>query len=158
MKVFAWPVLTAVLLGPLQCQADPRGPACAPAATAAMAVVDAVRDAFAAMRDEDRNAWARTTTPDFRAFDAGADFNREQLFGVIAQAHSAGKTYSWSITEPEPHVQCDWAWVTYVNRGSIRDAHGETTRVEWLESAVLRYEGGRWRLVFLHSSRVKEQT
>ena len=45
------------------------------------------------------------------------------------------------------------AWITYVNRGSIKDASG-TKAVSWLESAVLRKENDSWRIQFFHSTRV----
>jgi hypothetical protein len=47
----------------------------------------------------------------------------------------------------------DLAWITYVNRGSVGDAAG-VTPVTWLESAVLRHDGRRWRIRFFHSTRV----
>jgi ketosteroid isomerase-like protein len=117
-------------------------------------VVNAVRAAFDALRDDDQNAWSLTTTADFLAFDGGARLDGAQLFRAVKTAHAAGKIYEWNITEPDPHVSCGLAWVDYVNRGSIRGRDGKSTSVEWLESAVLRYDDGRWRLVFLHSTRV----
>jgi hypothetical protein len=76
-----------------------------------------------------------------------------QLPELIKAAHGAGKTYVWSVNDPEVHIACEWAWVTYTNRGSVGDASG-THPMSWLESAVLHYQGRRWRVQFLHSTRV----
>ncbi len=151
MRIAAWLALTAVLTWPLDGVAAP----CAPRATAEKQVVDVLRQGFAALRNDDLAAWSRETTADFYAFDGGLRFDRLGLFGVIKEAHAARKVFVWTVTEPDSHVRCDWAWVAYTNRGSVRDAEGEPVPVTWLESAVLRYEGGRWRLAFLHSTRMK---
>ena len=58
----------------------------------------------------------------------------------------------WSVNAPEVHIACDWAWITYTNRGSAGDASG-TQPMSWLESAVLHYHGQRWHIQFLHSTR-----
>jgi hypothetical protein len=47
----------------------------------------------------------------------------------------------------------DTAWIAYVNKGSITDASG-TTKQNWLESAFLEKQGGDWKIVFMHSTRV----
>jgi len=48
----------------------------------------------------------------------------------------------------EAHMACDQAWVSWVNTG-----RGEQRR-HLAESAVFRYQGGAWRMAFLHSARV----
>jgi ketosteroid isomerase-like protein len=64
--------------------------------------------------------------------------------------------YVWTVNEPDVHISGDFAWIAYVNRGSIKDASG-TENVTWLESAVLQKEKDAWRIRFLHSTRaVKE--
>ena len=96
------------------------------------------------------------TTPDFYAFDAGGRFTGDALMDLIKAAHAAGKVYVWTVNEPEVHISGDIAWVTYVNRGSIKDASG-IKDVNWLESAVLQKEQGTWRIRFFHSTRVPEK-
>ena len=75
---------------------------------------------------------------------------------LIKAAHAAGKVYVWTVNEPEVHIAADIAWITYVNRGSIKDASG-TKDVTWLESAVLQKEKGMWRIHFFHSTRAPEK-
>jgi hypothetical protein len=73
---------------------------------------------------------------------------------MIRQAHAAGSRFVWTVEDADSHVLGDWAWTAYVNRGSISD--GKTvTPVTWLESAVLRHDGARWRIRFFHSTRAQ---
>ena len=95
-------------------------------------------------------------SPDFYAFDAGGRFTRDALLDLIKAAHAAGKVYVWTVTEPEVHISGDIGWITYVNRGSIKDASG-TKDMTWLESAVLQKEQGIWRICFFHSTRAPEK-
>jgi len=116
------------------------------------AVVDAINQFFEAASHDDDNLFKEVLAPNFYAFDNGKRFDGMQLPQWIKAAHGAGKTYVWSVNDPEVHFACDWAWVTYTNRGSAGDASG-TQPISWLESAVLHYQGQRWHIQFLHSTR-----
>ena len=115
-------------------------------------VIEAIRSFFAAATADDRDKLHAVTAPNFYAFDAGARFTRDGLMDMIKAAHAAGKVYAWTVNEPEVHIGADVAWITYVNRGSIKDASG-TKDMTWLESAVLQKEEGAWRIRFFHSTR-----
>ncbi len=112
-----------------------------------------MREMFAAAAIDDVNRLKEIFLPDFYAFDLGKRFDGLELAELIRAAHAAGQSFVWSVTEPETHVVGDWAWITYVNRGSVATAV-EVTPMIWLESAVLRRDDGRWRVQFLHSTRV----
>src|ERR1041385_2275114 len=99
-------------------------------------VTEAIRSFFAAASADDLEKLHAVVAPDFYAFDAGGRFTRDALMDMIKAAHAAGKVYVWTVNEPEVHLSGDTAWITYVNRGSIKDASG-TKDVTWLESAVL---------------------
>jgi hypothetical protein len=131
------------------------GKACAPEHKEA--VVDVVNQFFEAASHDDENLFKEILAPDFYAFDNGKRFDGMQLPQLIKAAHGAGKTYAWSINDPEAHITCDWAWVTYTNRGSVGDASG-TQPMSWLESVVLHYQGRRWHIQFLHSTRAAPPT
>jgi ketosteroid isomerase-like protein len=119
-------------------------------------VTEAVRLFFAAATADDVDKLHAVTAPDFYAFDAGGRFTRDALMDMIKAAHAAGKVYVWTVNEPEVHISGDMAWITYVNRGSIKDTSG-TKDVIWLESAVLQKEKGTWRIHFFHSTRAPEK-
>ena len=119
-------------------------------------VTDAIRSFFAAATTDDVDKLRAVTTADFYAFDAGGRFTRDALMDLIKTAHAEGNVYVWSVNDPEVHVVGDSAWITYVNRGSVKNASG-TKDVTWLESAVLQKEKGVWRIQFLHSTRTPEK-
>ena len=116
-------------------------------------VTEAVRSMFAALSAEDIPKLHAAIAPDFYAFEAGGRITGDALIDLMKKAHAAGKVYVWTVNEPEVHIDGSMAWVTYINRGSIKDA-SETKNVSWLESAVLRKEKDNWRIQFFHSTRV----
>lgn len=115
-------------------------------------VIEAVRLMFVAAANDDLAQFRSVTTPDFYAYDVGKQFTGDELMQLIKEAHAAGKTFVWEVTDPKAHVDGQTAWMTWVNRGSIEDAAGKT-ELTWLESAVLRNSDGAWRICFLHSTR-----
>lgn len=117
------------------------------------AVAGTMREMYAAISVDDGARLNGTIfAPGFYAFDGGKRFSGPELVALIAGAHKAGKAYVWTVQEPDVHVVCDRAWIAYVNRGSVTDASG-VLPVTWLESAVLKFDGTRWRIEFFHSTR-----
>jgi Domain of unknown function (DUF4440) len=130
---------------------------CAPAATAQSDVVGVMQNMFAALRADNLEHFQDTTAPDFYAYDGGARFTGPALVALIKSANENGKRFEWSITDPEVHVTCSVAWITYVNQGAVEDASGRLA-VTWLESAFLEYTNAHWRIRFLHSTRAPKPT
>ncbi|MEQ1756598.1 MAG: nuclear transport factor 2 family protein [Micropepsaceae bacterium] len=124
-----------------------------PAVQSPDAVAEAMRDMYAALTTDDTARLKTIFTEDFYAFDGGRRFDRETLARLIIDAHKAGKSFVWNVIETDVHIQGAWAWIAYVNKGSVSDASG-VKPVTWLESAVLRFEDGRWRIAFFHSTRM----
>lgn len=116
-------------------------------------VVEAMRTLYVAATNDDLALFHTVAAPDFYAFDVGKRFDGDALMELIKNLHAAGSVYVWRVAEPEVHVHADTALITYVNRGSVQDASGRRD-VTWLESAFLRKDEGRWRIQFLHSTRV----
>jgi ketosteroid isomerase-like protein len=129
--------------------ADQSGPATAEQ----VQVTEAVRSMFAALAAEDIAKLRAILAPDFYAFEAGGRITGDALIDLMKKAHAAGKIYVWTVNEPVVHIDGQMAWITYINRGSIKAAT-ETKNVSWLESAILRKDTGNWRIQFLHSTRV----
>jgi ketosteroid isomerase-like protein len=119
-------------------------------------IVDTVSAMFTALRTDDVAKFNSVIAPGFYIFDAGTRFNGETLIALIKSVHAAGKRYEWNVTEPDVHISGDTAWIAYVNKGSVTDASGITNQ-KWLESAVLQKQGGSWKIVFMHSTRVPTQ-
>ena len=119
-------------------------------------VVDTVRQMFVALGADDPELFESVTSRDFYAFDVGNRFTGGALLQLVKNAHASGKVYVWEVTDPEVHIDGNSALITYVNRGSIKDATG-VKEMSWLESAVLRKNGDAWRIHFFHSTRVPAQ-
>ncbi len=146
-------LLAAVALWQARALAAVQGPATTPAPDEAQ-VVAVVETMYRAAVADDLDLFHSVAAPEFYAFDNGKRFDGDALMELIKSLHAAGKVYVWRVTEPQVLVFGDTALVTFVNRGSITDASG-TKDHAWLESALLRRDGGRWRIRFFHSTRVQ---
>jgi len=125
-----------------------------PSKSGADAVVETMRAMFAAATQDDDAGLKQIFADDFYAFDGGGRFDGMELADLIKTAHAAGKSFVWTVNEPDVRLEGNWAWIAYHNRGSITDAAG-TTPMTWLESAALNFDGQRWRIRFFHSTRAK---
>jgi hypothetical protein len=127
-------------------------PACAPPG-AAKAVEAAVRGWFAAFAHDDFKTGYGLQAPGFYAYDGGKRYDGPALGELIRGAHASGVRIEWNVGPLDVHPGCDQAWAAWVNNGSVGKP-GAMQPVTWLESAVLAYRDGRWRMEFLHSDRV----
>jgi ketosteroid isomerase-like protein len=116
-------------------------------------VVDTVSTVFIAARADDVADFDSVIASGFYIFDNGARFNGDSIMALIKAQHAAGKHYEWNVTEPDVHIDGNTAWIAYVNKGSITDAAG-TVNQNWLESAFLEKQAGKWKILFMHSTRV----
>ncbi len=128
------------------------GRRCAPVTKSQGEVLAVLKQILVAARADDLSGLRVVTTPDFYAYDGGKRLTAAALMELIKSAHMAGTRYEWNVTEPEIHVDCNLAWVTYVNQGFIEDSSGRHEST-WLESVVLEYSRRAWRARFLHSTR-----
>jgi ketosteroid isomerase-like protein len=131
---------------------DSKAPSAAGSSADVGAVRDAVQGMYAAAAARDFEAARRFFAPGFYIFDLGVRYDGDAILAQIERGQEAGATYRWEVTEPEVGFAGDMAWIAYVNRGGITN-DGVEAPVTWLESAVLRYDAGRWLIVFMHSTR-----
>jgi hypothetical protein len=139
----------------LTAQQASAAPACAPKAEAP--VVQAVVAMYAGLKASDPARWAAAVTPDFYAFDGGAKFTGQGLFTMVKDAEAGGKSYEWTVNEPRVRIDCTLAAVTYVKLGGVTDSNGRTPLM-WLETALLTWDKGVWKVSFLESFRAKPAT
>lgn len=124
---------------------------CAPAS--APHAVETVRAMYAAAMAGDKGGMVATFAPGFHAIDTGKVYSAEAFGGLVDYLKSAHMTMAWTVNDPHETVACDVAWVDWDNRGSATTAAG-TKQLEWLESAVLRWQDGAWKLAFFHSTEI----
>jgi hypothetical protein len=128
-------------------------PACTSTPADQTQVVETMRTMYAAATTDDLAKFHAVAAPDFYAFDGGTRYDGDALMNTLKSLHASGKVYVWTITQPHVESDCHLAWITYTNRGSIKDASG-TKDMTWLESAVLEKQAGAWHIRFFHSTRV----
>jgi Domain of unknown function (DUF4440) len=128
-------------------------PACASTPADRQQILDAIDTMYAAAIADDLAKFHTVAAPDFYAFDGGKRYEGDALMNMIKSFHDKGVVFVWTVSDPQVEATCDFAWITYTNRGSMQDKSGTTLRT-WLESAVLRKEAGTWRIRFFHSTRV----
>ena len=116
-------------------------------------VVAALRAMYTAATADDLDRFHAVAAADFYAYDNGKRFDGDALMALIKTLHTQGNVFVWQVNDPEVHIDCDMAWITYVNRGSLRTAT-QHQPLTWLESAVLQRQSGVWRIQFFHSTRV----
>jgi hypothetical protein len=156
MKMNRRIALRTVLIGLLGCMWTSAalagaGPNCPVNADAE--IVATMVKMYAAAAIDDLSTVKSITTADSYAFDAGQRFTFDALMEMIRKVHAAGTVLEWRVTEPEVHVQCDHAWITYINQGAMQK-NGERTPIVWFESAQLQFMDGRWQIQFFHSTKV----
>lgn len=112
-----------------------------------------MRTMYAAATTDDLDKFHTVAAPDFYAFDGGRRYDGDALMKMVKSFHDSGKIFVWTVTQPHVESDCHLAWITYINRGSMKDASG-TKELSWLESAVLEKQAGTWRIRFFHSTRM----
>lgn len=129
-----------------------QSPQCPDPAQARADVEQAIRDFFDALRGKEGVPFESVTTPSMYSFDVGERFEGRALADVIIQALGEGVEINWSLGPMDTKVRCDVAWSAWENTGSA-GTPPNVNPVRWLESAVLVYEDGRWKIDFFHSQR-----
>lgn len=118
------------------------------------AIVQTIRTMFAAAANDNIAKFDSVVAPGFYMYDNGRRYDGDAMMKLIIDLHAKGAKFVWSITNPDIHVNCDDAWIAYVNDGSVQmKPDAPATPMKWLESAVLRREDGQWKVAFFHSTR-----
>jgi hypothetical protein len=147
------PVAILLIAAILPASASAASSACAGTSADQAQVADAMRTMYAAATTDDLDKFHTVAAPDFYAFDGGRRYDGDALMKMVKSFHDSGKIFVWTVTQPHVESDCHLAWITYINRGSMKDASG-TKELTWLESAVLEKQAGTWRIRFFHSTRM----
>lgn len=134
------------------CAHTPAAPACPSSPRAEAEIERAVHDFYDALRADDLPAFRRVTTDRFYSYDGGDRFDGSALLETVRAAHAKGVHLNWSVGPLDTQRRCDVAWTAWENVGSV-GTPPDIKPVRWLESAVLVYRDGRWKIDFFHSHR-----
>ena len=120
-------------------------------------LVETIERAFGAIGEDDQMALKEIFSEDFYAFENGISMTGPELFELMSRYRAQGRRYQWSVNSPQIEVQGSLGVVVYVNRGFIIETPGsDPIPMSWLETVVLRRQESRWRLAFLHSTRIPQ--
>lgn len=92
-------------------------------------------------------------TDDFILLENGHLWNIDTLVNKISAPKNAGVKRVNKFQFIKTGQNGNIAWVSYRNTAEFSLNENQQT-VNWLESAVLKKESGRWRIKLLHSTRV----
>lgn len=129
---------------------------CADSPADKTAVVTTLRSMYAAAMANDMVKLRGVFAPGAYLFDGGNRYDSvDSLMQDIEKFRGQGVKFVWSVTEPDVHVHCNYAWLAFVNVGSVQmPGSAEPAPTKWLESADLEKKDGVWRIVFFQSTRV----
>lgn len=128
---------------------------CAPAGVERQ-VATRIQALFDAMAADDSRRWSEIVDPSFYAFDANRRLDGDALFDLVKSAHNAGVKIVWRLDEIDVHVDCETAWFSLMNHGSVGGGGSGTQQVTWQESGLFNYVQGQWKLRFFHSNRLQQ--
>ena len=110
----------------------------------------AVLGFFGAIEAMDLDAVRAAVTPDFEIIEDTLVFDTEGFIGLLEPFVDAGPRISYEFSEFRTEVSGSTAWTRYRNH-ALMLMNEETTRFEWVESAVLQKVDGAWLVDRLHS-------
>jgi uncharacterized protein DUF4440 len=117
---------------------------------------EAVRQLYAAVNRGDSASAAHLLAPGFYAFDHGQRMSGAELTAQVDEIRRSRPPYTWTVEYVDAHVACAMAWVSYTNRHV--PTPGATVPLKaYLESVVLVWLDGGWKLQFFHSTPAQVQ-
>ena len=94
------------------------------------------------------------STPDFQLLENGEVWDMHKLISVIEPRKKLNITRINQFSFIRIEIKGKMGWVSYHNTAEF--SQGEKNQVvNWLESAVLIKQKGRWKIQLLHSSKLK---
>src|SRR5580658_1477401 len=112
---------------------------------------ETVRQLYAAVTRGDSAAVSSLFAPGFYAFDHGQRMSGADLASQVDEIRKRRIPYIWTVEDADAHVACDTAWVTYTNR-HVPLPGASVPPKAYLESVVLVWLDGDWKLRFFHST------
>jgi hypothetical protein len=113
-------------------------------------------DYFKAISDNEFDKLYKLSTSDFILYENGVIWNNDSLIQAVKKRLSLtpdSKT-TYRFENFNTKVDCNSARTDYLNIGK-RELRDTTFTIRWLESATFVKEDGKWKLEFLHSTRLK---
>jgi ketosteroid isomerase-like protein len=116
-------------------------------------VEQTIQGFFKALSTSDFLAVRNLCGEDFVLFEDGRILSLTEFIGHM-KTYAGKGSISYSLTDIKPTVEKSFAWATLRNKATI-SIPGLPPTMEWIESAVLKKQSGRWKIAFYHSSIAK---
>ena len=117
-----------------------------------IAIVQVIKADYKALGENDVEARRRNCTPDYQLIEDGELWNLEKEidFMLSRKGQSMSRTDTFHFYSLQ--VKGSMAFAVYDLRSSITRA-GTTKYYHWIESAVLVWSGGGWKIRLIHSTK-----
>jgi ketosteroid isomerase-like protein len=119
------------------------------------AVRQTVVDFFETLSTFDDDGLRRCVTHDFILLEDGERWSIDTLIAKVKPMRKVNFKRINKLIFTSLEQKDDLAWTAYDNEAIIT-VDGKQRTVQWLESAVLRKENGKWKIAMLHSTRIKK--
>jgi ketosteroid isomerase-like protein len=116
-------------------------------------VEQTIQGFFKALSASDFQAVRNLCREDFVLFEDGRILSLAEFIEHM-KTYAGKGSISYSLTDIKPTVEPPFAWATLRNKATISIV-GLPPAMEWIESAVLKKQNGRWKIAFYHSSIAK---
>lgn len=111
-------------------------------------------DFFKVFSEYDAKYLDQTCTPDFELYDVGLVWNADSVKNYLKTSKKPYKRVN-NFEILKLNQRKSTAWLSYWNTGTFYKQDGTNMQVKWLESAIFEKRKGQWKIVQLHSTRVK---
>lgn len=118
-------------------------------------VQQVVQLVFEALSEGSIAKMERAVTPDVKILETGEIWTLDTIRSYFRKPRPADFKRVNSLDFFQTEVQNKMAFVSYYNTADIR-ADGNNRTVRWLESAVLIKDDKTWKVIMLHSTRLKK--
>ena len=115
----------------------------------------AVRQFFDHIASFDYDGIREVVTPDLELIEDTLRLDREGFVEFIRQ-FEGGATFGFELAEFNTEFAGEIAYTSYRLR-AVATIGGETVPMEWLESVVLRWIGGGWKIDRLQTTPIHDQ-
>ena len=120
-----------------------------------IAIKQSITKLFDGLSLLDEAAIREELTDDFQLLEDGHVWNADSLVSVLQKVDKATFSRINRFEFLKVEQKGNFAWVSYFNYAGIT-VKDRNYNLKWLESAVLLKTRNRWRIAFLHSSRIKQ--
>lgn len=117
-----------------------------------VAALDTVNTFFEALGSSNRAKLNAVVTEDFRLLEDGEIWSADHLFERVTKPDREER---WTLTQPRISINGQMGLIELRNTGAFTYPDGKQNH-EWVESATLVKQRGKWRIKLYHSTKIDQ--